>query len=152
MRSHEALEELSPDLVELIQLNRVDLLLYRECPDRKLRYLTTYAPEAFDLKQIRRRFGGGRFWVFAKRWGKIIRRRVFEIEGQPIIRRRGWNSASTAGSAVGDLIDELAAELRTCRMEVATLKERQEELQRLLGFLVQKGRRCRLPMNTRPRR
>ena len=151
MRSHKALDELSPDLAELIQLNKVDLLLYREYPDRKLRYLTTFTPEAFGLKQIRRRYGGGRYWVFAKRWGKIVRRRAFEIEGQPIIRRGGWNSATTAGNALGDLIDKLPAELRAMREKLETLQDRHQELHRLVRFLVQKDPRYLIAVKARVR-
>ncbi|MGH9426445.1 MAG: hypothetical protein ACRD2L_09105 [Terriglobia bacterium] len=151
MSSHENREEFPPDVEELFQANQLELLLYRQCPDRTLQYLTTFTPEAFGPKQIRKRYGGGRFQVIAKRGGEIVRRRAIQIEGPPIIRGAGRNSETYSGYALGSLIDKLPVELRAMRKRLEALEERQEALHRLLNSLTSRDPRYRLSMQARRR-
>jgi len=123
----------------------VQLLLYRDFPRGTLSYLTTFIPKTFDLKRIRRQYGGGRYWVYAKRDGRLVSKRRFAIEGNLIIRTRSSGSPMTAGAALGRVLDQVPAELRTILEKLETIEKRQRQLLHLITALTHRRQGGRRP-------
>ena len=107
------------------------IALYRIPDQGKPRYVTKLAPDEFDLEQIKRQYGGGRFRYVATQEGIKVQQGHFEIEGEPVLPGR-VEQASHASEALGVLgakLDRLAE----------TLTARPSESQdKLLGILVAK--------------
>ena len=78
-------------LIESSQILLADdttVLWYRLQPDRAPRYVTSFPFRQFDLKRICQRCGPGRFAVYLKRDGRMIRGRTFQIKAVPLIKPR----------------------------------------------------------------
>jgi len=135
------LEDVFRDLADLSPVNGTRLLLYREHPGARLRYVSTFTAESFDLKQIQKRFGGGGYWLLAKRNGRLIKKRRFEIEGVHILRSGNKGTSGSAGSALAGLIDNLPAQLRVIREQLESLEAGQQELRHRIACLAHKTRR-----------
>ena len=108
--------------------SEIQLLLYREISRGTLSYLTTFTPKTFSLKRIRRQYGGGLYWVYAKRDGRLLTKRRVAIEGDPIIRTHANGLPATAGTALGRVLDQVPAELRTIRETLETIEAAQRQL------------------------
>ena len=108
------------------------IALYRIPDQGKPRYVTKLAPDEFDLEQIKRQYGGGRFRYVATQEGIKVQQGHFEIEGEPVLpgRREEASHASEAFGVLGAKLDRLAAGL-----EARPASEGQDKL---MGILVAK--------------
>ncbi len=123
------------------------ITLYRIPDQGKPRYVTKLTPEEFDLEQIKRMYGGGRFRYVALQAGVQVQKGTFEIEGEPVIAGRKEEASPLAGglAALGDKLDRLS-ETMTARPAsdmqekllttlIAKLADRQNDGERLLAQL-----------------
>lgn len=133
-RRHEP-DEVAAAFANLTVKSDVQLPLYRERPHGTLAYLTTFTPNTFDLTQIRRQYGGGRYCVYVTRDGCHVNKRRFALEGAPIIRTRASGSTTMAGKTLGRFLDQVPAELRTILEKLETIEERQRQLMHLMRVL-----------------
>ena len=133
-RRHEP-DEMADVFSDMTIESDIQLLLYREFPRGTLSYLTTFTPKTFDLKRIRRQYGGGHYWLYAKRDGRLVNKRRFAIEGDPIIRTHASGSTATAGTALGRVLDQVLAELRTILEKFETIEECQRQKRPLMTAL-----------------
>jgi len=135
---HEA-DEMAAVFANMTVESDIQLFLYREFPRGTLSYLTTFTPKTFSLKRIRRQYGGGHYWLYGKRDGCLVKKRRFTIEGDPIIRTRARGLTTTAGTALGRVLDQVPAELRTILEKLETIEERQRQLLHLMTALNNRG-------------
>lgn len=89
------------------------ITLYRIPDQGKPRYVTKLTPEEFDLEQIKRQYGGGRFRYVALQAGVQVQKGTFEIEGEPVLpgRREEASPVSRDVAALGEKLDRLADSL-----------------------------------------
>jgi hypothetical protein len=89
------------------------ITLYRIPDQGKPRYVTKLTPDEFDLEQIKRQYGGGRFRYVAIQEGIQVQKGHFEIEGEPVLpgRREEASPVSRDLAALGDKFDRLADSL-----------------------------------------
>ena len=110
-------------------------LLYRESPRGTLSYLTTFNSKTFDFKQIYRQYGVGRYWVYTKRDGRLVNTRRFAMKDAPIVRTPRTGAATTAGTALGRVFDQVPADLRRIQKKLETIEQRQRQLMDLMTAL-----------------
>lgn len=82
--------DLSGELIASSQTLLADdttVLWYRLQPDRVLRHVTSLPLRQFDLKRICQRCRPGRYVVYLKRDGRMIRGRTFQIKAVSVIRQ-----------------------------------------------------------------
>jgi hypothetical protein len=133
-RRHEP-DEIATSCEDLTVERDVRHLLYREFPRGTLSYLTTFTPKTFDLKQICRQFGVGRYWVYTKRDASLVGKRRIVIKDAPVIRTRRSGSATAVGTALGRVLDQMPADLRRIQDKLEIVEARQRQLMHLMAKL-----------------
>lgn len=73
---------------QILLADDTTVLWYRRQPDRTLRHVTSLPFRQFNLKRICQRCGPGRFVVYLKRDGRMIRGQTFEIKRVSVIKPR----------------------------------------------------------------
>lgn len=99
-------DELEQAIAGLPQDSSV-ITLYRIPDQGKARYVTKLTPEDFDLEQIKRQFGGGRFRYTALQDGIKVQHGTFEIEGEPVLGGARREEASPVSREVAALTEKL---------------------------------------------
>lgn len=130
-RRHEP-DEVAAVFADMSFVSDLQLFLYRESPRGTQSYLTTFTPKIFTLKRIQQQYGGGIYWLYAKRDGCLVKKRRFAIEGGPIIHTRARGSSTTAGTALGRFLDQVPPELRIIMDKLETIENRQRQLIHLM--------------------
>ncbi len=124
-------DELEAAIAGLPQDSSV-VTLYRIPDQGKARYVTKLTPEDFDLEQIKRQFGGGRFRYVATQDGIKVQQGHFEIEGEPVFGgAKREEPVSREVSALGEKLDRL--------VDTLGARPQSDFQEKLLTILLERG-------------